>query len=365
MILLSSIIKAFESRLIEKYGDSILPSHHKALAAMKICRSEFSPIMMAQCTNQDCQHIETIPHSCGHRNCPHCQHHESQQWIENQLNKLVPAKYYMVTFTLPWQFRQVIWENQREMYALFFSCVKKVLTTFTKNDKKLQGEPGLMMILHTNSRELTFHPHIHVVMPAASIDKKKKRWRVKSSKYLFDHKALAIVFRAILLKEMDTYNLPIPKQYPKKWVVDCKSVGKGEKAIIYLGKYLYKGVIQEKDILKNENGNITYRFINSKTQKYQIKTVSGEDFLWLLLQHILPKGFRRVRNFGFLNSRSKQLIKLLQYLLKLNPADFLKKLKQRPKIRCRSCGSPMEIIQTMIEYLPLHIALIPTQVTGD
>lgn len=358
MIFLSSIIDEFESSFLDKYNTRILLSHKKALSAMKMCRSEFSPKMLVQCSNEDCRSVTYIPHSCGHRNCPHCQHHESQQWIENQLNKLVPAKYYLLTFTLPRQFRQVTWQNQRAMYTLLFSCVKEVLTTFTKNDKKLRGKPGLMMVLHTHSRELDFHPHIHVVMPAASIDTKTRQWCVKSTKYLFDHEALAIVFKAILLKTMGIQQLPIPKQYPKTWVIDCKFVGKGEKAIIYLGKYLYKGVIQEKDILKNENGKVTFRFINSKTKAYQTKTVSGEDFLWLLLRHVLPKGFRRVRNFGFLNPRSKQLIKLLQYLLNLNPLDFLKKLKQRPKIRCKCCGSPMEIIQTMIEHIPLHLAMI-------
>ncbi len=332
---------------------------------MKFCRSEFSPKMAVQCSNPDCRHIEYIPHSCGHRNCPHCQNHESGQWIQNQLNKLVPAKYYLVTFTLPCQFRQVTWQNQREMYALLFSCVKEVLTTFTKNDKKLGGVPGLMMVLHTHSRELNFHPHIHVVIPAASINKKTREWRIKSTKYLFNHKALAIVFRAVLLKTMGVHRLPLPKKHPEKWVVDCKFVGKGEKAIIYLGKYLYKGVIQEKDILKNENGKVTFRFINSTTKKYEIKTVSGEKFLWLLLMHVLPKGFRRVRNFGFLNPRSKQLIKLLQYLLNLNPVDFLKNLKQRPKIRCQCCGSAMTIIETMIEHIPFHLAMISTQPMGD
>jgi hypothetical protein len=358
MIFLSSIIDEFESSFFDKYNTHILPSHKKALSAMKMCRSEFSPKMLAQCSNEDCRSITYIPHSCGHRSCPHCQHHESQQWIENQLNKLVPAKYYLLTFTLPCQFRQVTWQNQRAMYTLLFSCVKEVLTTFTKNDKKLRGKPGLMMVLHTHSRELAFHPHIHVVMPAASIDTQTRQWRVKSTKYLFDHEALAIVFKAVLLKTMGTHELPLPRQYPKKWVVDCKFVGKGKKAIIYLGKYLYKGAIQEKDILKNENGKVTFRFINSKTKVYQTKTVSGEEFLWLLLKHVLPKGFRRVRNFGFLNPRSKQLVKLLQYLLNLNPFDFLKKLKHRPKIRCKCCGSPMEIVQTMIVHLPLHLAMI-------
>ncbi len=234
------------------------------------------------------------------------------------------------------------------MYSLLFLCVKELLQTFTKNDKKLKGEPGLTMILHTHSRKLNYHPHIHVVMPGASVNKKTKLWRTKSTKYLFSHKALAKVFRAKLLKIMVDNNLQIPNDCPKKWIVDCKNVGKGNKALIYLGKYLYKGVVQEKDILKSKNGMITFRYINSKTKKYQIRTVTGEYFLWLLMQHVLPKGFRRVRNYGFLHSCSKQLIKLLQYLLNIKPAKMIKKLNQRADIICKLCGAKMKIICTMI-----------------
>lgn len=352
MILLSSIIAEFESQFLSKYETNVLPSHKKALAAMKCCRNEFSPQMLACCSNNECSNLTYIPHSCGHRSCPHCQHHESQQWIENQLKKLVPAQYYLLTFTLPFQFRQIAWQNQREMYNLLFLCVKEVLQEFTRNDKKLKGEPGLTMVLHTHSRELNYHPHIHVVMPGAGIDKKKKLWRVKSTKYIFNYKALAKVFRAVLLKKMTENSLSLPTDYPEKWVVNCKSVGKGEKALIYLGKYLYKGVIQEKDILKCENGKVTFRYINSDTDEYQIKTVNGEDFLWLLMCHVLPRGFRRVRNYGFLHPCCKQLIKLLQFLLNLNPARVLRQLKPKPEIICKRCGAPMKIIQTMI--MPIY-----------
>jgi len=155
-------------------------------------------------------------------------------------------------------------------------------------------------------------------------------------------------------------NLTLPANYPKKWVVNCKAVGKGEKAIIYLGRYLYKGVIQEKDILKCSNGKVTFGYINSETKEYQTQTVNGEDFLWLLIQHVLPKGFRRVRNYGFLHPCSKQLIKLLQYLLKLNPVDLLKNLKQRPKIKCKCCRSPMKIIQTMVLRISVRLAINST-----
>lgn len=250
MILLSSIIEKFEKRFYDRYKTAVLPSHKKALWAMKQCRKEHGPHMLARCTNDNCRRLSYIPHSCGHRNCPHCQNHESQQWIENQLNKQLPAQYYLLTFTLPRQLRKLAWRNQKLIYSLMFQCIQELLKTFTQNDKKLQGMAGFTTVMHTHSRELGFHPHIHVVMVGGSINRNLRLWRVKSGKYLFYHKALAKVFRAKLLKVIVDHNLWVPKDCPKKWVVDCKNVGNGDKALIYLGKYLYKGVIQEKDILK-------------------------------------------------------------------------------------------------------------------
>lgn len=348
MILLSSIISEFEARYLSRYETSILPGHRKALQVMKKCRTEHALQMRAKCVDDDCQNSTLIPHSCGHRNCPHCQNHEGQQWIENQLNKQLPVGYYLLTFTIPKELRDLVWKNQRLLYSLLFLCVKEVLQTFSKNDKKLKGEPGLTMILHTHSRRLDFHPHVHVLMPGACVDKKKKSWRVKTGKYLFNHKALAKVFKAKMLKAITEKNLQLPNQYPKKWVVDCRNVGRGDKAIIYLGRYLYKGVVQEKDILKNENGMITFRFRDSKTKMDQTRTVRGEYFLWLLTQHVLPRGFRRVRTYGFLHPCSKQLIKLLQLLLNFNPVKIIKHLKQRAGIICKSCGAQMEIVQRML-----------------
>ena len=153
----------------------------------------------------------------------------------------------------------------------------------------------------------------------------------------------------------------IPKSCPNKWVVDCKNVGKGDKALIYLGRYLYKGAIQEKDILKSENGMVTFRYINSKTKRYQARTVTGEYFLWLIMQHVLPKGFRRVRSYGFLHPCSKQLIKLLQYLLKFNPAKMLKTITSRPGFICQCCGAEMKIIATRIKQATLQPAFIAMQ----
>jgi hypothetical protein len=240
------------------------------------------------------------------------------------------------------------------------------LQTFSRHDKKLKGDPGVIAVLHTHSRPLDYHPHIHAVMPAAIVDKVNKLWRTKAGQYLFNHKALAKVFRAKLLSRLAEENLSLPTAVPAEWVVDCKYVGSGDKALVYLGRYLYRGVIAEKDILSCQDGKVTFRYQNSKTKRYETKTVSGAKFLWLVLQHVLPKGFRRARNYGFLHPNSKTLITLLHYLLKFDPLKFLGLIKQRPVMRCDCCGGIMIIGRTRItpvERLKLelnNLAPVPT-----
>ena len=360
MIPLASLMDQFETDFLSQYQGQILPSQLNALAAMKICRTKHSPVMQVNCT--DCEHQTFVPHSCGHRNCPHCQHHESQQWIERQLQKQVPAQYFMITFTLPAQLRSLAWQHQRLLYSLMFDCVWDTLQTFSQNDKKLQGDPGVIAVLHTHSRALDYHPHIHAVMPAAIVDQLNKLWRTKQGHYLFNHKALAKVFRAKMLTRLAQEKLSLPKAaMPQKWVVDCKAVGSGNKALVYLGRYLYRGVIREKDILSCQEGKVTYRYQNSKTKRFETKTVSGARFLWLILQHILPKGFRRARNFGFLHPNSKQLIKVLHYLLKFDPKKLLATVRQRPQLICVCCGAVMAIGRTRIPVVEtLNRTQVPT-----
>lgn len=355
MMTLASIIETFEMDFIQSSQQSLRANQLSALRAMKVCRTQMSPMMQVNCT--DCDYHSFVPHSCGHRNCPHCQSYESQRWIERQVQNQVPADYYMNTFTLPAQLRGLARRHSRLLYSLMFDCAWATLQSFCKNDTQLQGEAGAVAVLHTHSRELNYHPHIHVIMPAASIDKSKKRWRTKKGKYLFNHKALAKVFRAKLLTRMNEEGLAFPAKIPKVWVVNCQFVGAGDKALIYLGRYLYRGVIREKDILACENGNVTYRYQDSKTKHYKTKTVSGVSFLGLILQHVLPKGFRRARNYGFLHPNSKGLIKLIDTLLTFNPRKIVSTLKKRPKFSCQCCGGAMtvgrrRIPRAEISFLP-------------
>jgi hypothetical protein len=170
------------------------------------------------------------------------------------------------------------------------------------------------------------------------------------SKYLFNHKALAKVFRGKLLAKLAKEKLMLPQCIPPKWVVNCKKVGAGGKALVYLGRYLYRGVIREKDILSINDGKVTFRYQDSEPKRWKTQTETGAKFLWLVLQHVLPTGFRRARNFGFLHPNSKKMIPILLTLRKLDPAKLLAKigLRQRPQMTCVCCGGKMQVDRTRI-----------------
>ena len=154
------------------------------------------------------------------------------------------------------------------------------LNSFSRNDKHLSGTPGAVAVLHTHNRRLGFHPHVHVCMPAAAFDARARLWRTKvklgkapghrepaRGGFLFSHKALARVFAGKLQAALRAVGLALPADLPSQWVVDCKAVGDGQQALKYLGRYLYRGVISERDILRCKDGQITYRWRDAKSGK--------------------------------------------------------------------------------------------------
>jgi hypothetical protein len=304
------------------------------------CRTPDSGELYVQCP--DCSHAEWRPLSCGHRSCPQCQNHEASKWIDRQQAKLLPVLYFMVTFTLPYELRSLTWYHQKAVYSIFFTCVAGTLKDFGLNPKNLGAEIGMTMVLHTNNRKLDFHPHVHVVVPGGGVNKRRRQWKKKKGKYLFNKKAMAKVFRARFLTALNEAGFSIPKRIPEEWVVDCTHVGKGITALKYLSRYLYRGVISEKNIVSNQNGQVTFKYIESKTGNTLYRTLKGEDFLHLILQHVLPKGLRRVRDYGFLHGNAKKLLSLVQLILHV----VIEAIKQRPRpvFKCPRCQSPMVIL---------------------
>ena len=336
---LQSIIQQYKPNFIEKYGESLLPSQWRAIHAMQRCRTPDSGELHVQCTQCDQSHWH--PLSCGHRSCPKCQNHEVNQWLDRQQKKLLPVEYFMVTFTLPYQLRILAWQNQKTLYTIFFACVSSTLKDFGLNPKNLGADMGMTAVLHTHSRKLDYHPHIHVVVPGGGIDKKRKQWKKLKGKYLFNEFALATVFRARFLEALKDAGFSISEKIPKQWVADVRHVGKGLPALQYLSRYLYRGVISEKNIVSNRHGMVTFKYINSTTKKTEYRTLTGEAFLHLILQHVLPRGFRRVRDYGFLHANAKKRLALVQLILFVFLQEVLP--RSRPVFKCPKCQSPMVI----------------------
>jgi hypothetical protein len=337
---ITTIIDKYYDIFVSRYRDTVLPGQMKALNAMRGCRTSDAGELFVRCT--ECAHTEWRPLSCGHRNCPQCQNHEASRWIDRQQNKLLPVHYFMVTFTLPCEFRTMTYRNQRAVYALMFSCVASTLRDFGLNPKHLGAEIGMTMVLHTHSRKLDYHPHIHVIVPGGGVDKARRQWKKKKGKYLFNQKALAKVFRARFLDALNNEKLPIPRGVRPEWIVDCTGVGTGITALKYLSRYLYRGVVSEQNIISNHNGYVTFNYIESETGEKRQRTLKGEDFLHLILLHVLPRGFRRVRDYGFLHGNAKKILFLVQLILhvQIKVAIF----RSRPVFKCPCCNAPMVVV---------------------
>ena len=327
----------------QAYDGQLTSSMRQAIFAMLNCRSNTERTSQWAC--QGCAHTADFPLSCGHRSCPQCQHNTTTDWLNKQQAKLLPVEYYMVTFTLPYELRVTAKHQPELMYQAMFSVAASVLKDFAKNSKQLGGEVGFTGVLHTHNRRRDLHPHIHFIIPAGSFNKHKKQWKKNKGKYLFNAFNLAKVWRARLLAQLtDKLNIKLPTAIPKKWVVDCQHVGKGLPALKYLSRYLYRGVLPDKHIVSHIDGQVSFEYQNSQTKATEIRTLPTVEFLWLVLQHVLPKGLRRVRDYGLLRGGAAKLRQRIRLMLAVAGTVFapLENTTKTQAIRpCPCCRQPM------------------------
>jgi len=337
---LASLVRSYRHRFDAKYADAITPSMQKAINAVLACRTEHYGQMTLSCPQCQSQAQRSV--SCGHRSCPSCQHYDTGQWLQRQSQKLLPVEYYMATFTLPRQLRPLAWHHQRALYGLLFECAVATLKAFALNDVRLGGDLGLTAVLHTHSRRLAFHPHVHIIIPGGCFLRARRQWKKRRGQYLFNEINLAKVFRARMMAAIVTAGFSLPTNLPDQWVVNCKHVGKGLPALQYLSRYLYRGVISERNLVEDDGVYVTFRYLDSDSNTFKTRRCKGEDFLWLVFQHVLPKSFRRARDFGFLHGNATKIRQRIQFLLNVKlpaPESIL-----RPSFICPHCHVAMKIV---------------------
>lgn len=334
------LIQRYLTPFRARYGHLITPAQEYALQAMLHCRTEHYGEILLQC--QACQLPQSRFHACGHRSCCRCQQHDTRRWLERQQQKLLPVEYFMATFTLPRELRTLAWHHQKTLYAILFECATSTLKTFGRKAPSLGADLGMTAVLHTHSRRLDYHPHLHVIIPGACVHPRRKQWKKLRGKFLFNEMALAKVFRARCLAALRQAGLSLPAHLPTSWVVHCQAVGRGLPALQYLSRYLYRGVISEKNIVDDNGTHVTFRYRDGRTGQQKKRTLVGEKFLWLLLLHVLPKGFRRVRDYGFLHGNASNKLRLIQYLLQV--PHYHPPRTERPAFSCCRCRQPLVVI---------------------
>jgi hypothetical protein len=336
---IATITSQYLSRFKARHTASTSQNQWSALNAILGCRTEQYGQIYLSCG--ECSNLSSRYRSCGHRACNQCQNHCTTQWLARQETKLLPVEYFMVTFTLPYELRALAKANQKKIYSLLFQCATSTIKDFGLNDKTLAAELAMTAVLHTHTRKLDYHPHVHIVVPGGGINKRRNEWRKLQNKYLFNGFKLAAVFRGRMLAAIAQSGLSLPST-PKKWVAQCQHIGRGLPALKYLSRYLYRGVISNKNIIKDDGVFVTFQYKDSTTGNLLRRRLRGEDFIALVLQHTLPKGFRRARDYGFLHGNAKRILKIVQWVLQIN----IPKLQdiERPKFICKRCHCPMSII---------------------
>ena len=235
-VYLSHLIEQGRAELLAHHGQHLTAHQRRALEAMARCRTGALGATLMACS--DCSHREVRLRSCGHRSCPRCQQHAANDWLERQRAKLLPVDYFMVTFTLPAALRRLTYRNSRHLHDLLFHTAIDTLRSFGRRHAELEAELAATAVLHTHNRQLDYHPHLHVIVPGAGIDQ-KHCWRTLKTRYLFNGKALARVFRARFIDGLKRAGFELPERCPSRWIVQCQHVGHGLPALKYLSRYLY------------------------------------------------------------------------------------------------------------------------------
>jgi hypothetical protein len=341
-----------------KFKGRIPASHLKVMTAIEQCRTEALGGHVYTC--DDCDQTRYSYHSCKNRHCPKCQNEAGQQWLVRQQALLLPIPYFMVTFTLPEGWRALARSHQRQVYDLLFQASAAALQELALDPRFVGGQIGLLGVLQTWTRDLRYHPHIHYLAPAGGLSADGHAWRRARNAFLVRVEPLSRLFRGkfrAALAQTDLFDQVPASVWRQEWVVHCQPVGSGEAALKYLAAYIFRVALSNNRILKLQKGQVTFRYRDSTTRHWKTRTLPAEEFIRRFLQHVLPKGFQKVRYYGFFSAgqrpRLQQVRQLLGPAIVPQPIN-LAPLQSHPAlppnssvIPCPTCGRPMRRTQTL------------------
>jgi hypothetical protein len=338
----------------EKFGERMPLRHRLAMAAIEQCRTEALGGHVYHC--EACDLALYSYHSCKNRHCPKCQNETAKQWLVEQQELLLPTPYFMLTFTLPTELREVARRHQKAIYNVLFRTSAAALQQLAHDPRFVGGQIGMIGVLHTWTRDLTYHPHVHYLVPGGGLTPDCQSWLPSRRDFLVHIKPLSILFRAKFryeLKKTPLFDLLPAETWTKDWVVHCQPVGSGVAALKYLAPYIFRVAISNNRILDLRDDRVTFRYKDSQTGETRPCTVSAQEFIRRFLQHVLPKGFVKVRYYGFFSHGNRHLLNQIRRLLgNANTAKQTTPQQAHPtpqdrSLRCPKCGEVMRLVETL------------------
>lgn len=350
MVELADIFRRYVPDYVERFGDRILPSHHRAIQDIIACRTEQMGGHLYCCENPDCEQLVYAYHSCGNRSCPKCGQDKTQRWVEKQRDLLLRTHYFLVTFTLPSQLRSLARSNQKVVYNLLFKSAAASLQKLAKDPRFVGGEIGMMGGLHTWQRDMGYHPHVHFIVPGGGLSPDGGEWLSTKSDFFAPVKAISPIFRAKMrdgLRKAGMLDTIQPGVWQINWVVHCMPVGNGTSALKYLAPYVYRIAITNNRIEKIENDQVSFRFKNSETDRWETKTLPALTFIHRFLQHVLPKGFVKIRYYGLLAAGKRKQLKRVKLLLGEIDIAGTSATSEDQLFICPCCGTKLRWVRPL------------------
>jgi hypothetical protein len=354
MVTLGDIFRQYGPQYLQRHADRLSASQRQALHAIAVCRTEALGGHVYRCAA--CGEMLYSYHSCRNRHCPQCQHAAAQRWLQEQQDLLLPVPYFLLTFTLPAELRSIAQQQPRLIYNLLFRASAAAAQELARDPRFIGGQLGLIGILQTWARNLTYHPHIHYLVPSGGWDPTTQTWRPAHPDFLLPVKALSVLFRAKFRDGLRKHPLfqHIPASvWPQDWVVHCLSVGTGAPALKYLAPYVFQVAISNKRIVSLENDQVSFIYTDARTRQRQTCTLDALAFIDRFLQHVLPKGFCKVRYYGcFSPSQRTTLQAVRHWFAQTSVEDVAAKppVTAAPPpavIRCPKCQQPMAVVATL------------------
>jgi hypothetical protein len=371
----ADLIRSAGAAFIERNRQWIRWKHVKVLLAIARCRTAALGGHVDQCTR--CGHRATISYnSCRNRHCPKCQTAARERWIAARQKELLPTRYVHVVFTLPSQLARLALQNKKFIYGLLLQASAETLLEVARDQRHLGAEIGFFSVLHTWNQRLSLHPHVHCVIPAGGLSLDHTHWVTLPNRFFLPLKVLSRVFRGkfvaalkqafqngrlslhgdlALLAQPKTFAAWLRPLFRKDWVVYAKPPFGGPQYVLqYLGRYTHRVAISNHRLVSFTDGKVTFRWRDSAHNNEQkFMTLPLDEFLRRFLLHVLPKGFVRIRNFGFLANRRRAT--LLPFCFQLLGAAQEPQAKQDVSStndshdlwRCPKCGGPMVVVEKL------------------